>query len=89
MRSKRTAESSFYPLKRGIYEPCQSLPEGVVPTFYVICFTAILAHRKATARLDQLIRVAAKVQNPYVKEMGNFLAEHRVGLLVFYTCLSA
>ena len=42
---------------------------------------------KATARLDQLIRVAAKVQNPYVKEMGNFLAEHRVGLLVFYTCL--
>ncbi len=43
----------------------------------------------ATAHLEQLIRVAAKVQNSYVKEMGNFLAEHRVGLLVFYTCLES
>jgi len=43
----------------------------------------------ATARLDQLIRAAAKVQNPYVKEMGAFLAKHRVGLLVFYTCLES
>jgi len=43
----------------------------------------------ATTRLDQLIRAAAKVQNPYVKEMGDFLARHRVGLLVFYTCLES
>ena len=43
----------------------------------------------ATARLDQLIRAAAKVKNPYVKEMGAFLAEHRIGLLVFYTCLES
>jgi hypothetical protein len=43
----------------------------------------------ATAHLDQLIRVAAKVQNPYVKEMGHFLAEHHLGLLVFYTCLES
>jgi len=43
----------------------------------------------ATTRLDQLIRAAAKVHNPYVKEMGAFLAEHRVGLLVFYTCLES
>jgi hypothetical protein len=43
----------------------------------------------ATTRLDQLIRVAAKVQNPYVKEMGAFLAKHRFGLLVFYTCLES
>lgn len=44
---------------------------------------------EATARLDQLIRVAAKVNNPYVREMGAFLAEHRTGLLVFYTCLES
>jgi hypothetical protein len=43
----------------------------------------------ATARLDQLIRAAAQVQNPYVKEMGDFLSKHRVGLLVFYTCLES
>jgi transposase len=43
----------------------------------------------ATIRLDQLIRAAAKVKNPYVKEMGTFLAEHRIGLLVFYTCLES
>ena len=43
----------------------------------------------ATARLDRLIRVAARVKNPYVKEMGAFLAEHRTGLLVFYTCLES
>jgi transposase-like protein len=41
----------------------------------------------ATARLEQLIRVAAKVQNPYVRDMGAFLKKHRVGLLVFYACL--
>lgn len=41
----------------------------------------------ATIRLDQLIRAAAKVQNQYVKTMGAFLEKHRVGLLVFYTCL--
>jgi len=43
----------------------------------------------ATTRLDQLIRVAAKVQNLYVKDMGAFLVKHRVGLLVFYTCLES
>jgi DNA-binding Lrp family transcriptional regulator len=43
----------------------------------------------ATIRLDQLIRAAAKVQNPYVRDMGAFLAKHRVGLLVFYTCLES
>ena len=43
----------------------------------------------ATTRLDQLIRVAPKVQNPYVQTMGVFLAKHRVGLLVFYTCLES
>ena len=43
----------------------------------------------ATTRLDQLIRVAPKVQNPYVQTMGAFLAKHRVGLLVFYTCLES
>lgn len=43
----------------------------------------------ATLRLDQLIRAAAKVQNPYVRDMGAFLEKHRVGLLVFYTCLES
>jgi transposase len=43
----------------------------------------------ATARLDQLIRVAAKVKNPYLNEMGAFLADHRAGLLVFYACLES
>ncbi len=43
----------------------------------------------ATRRLDQLIRVAAKVQNPYVRDMAAFLTKHRVGLLVFYTCLES
>jgi len=42
-----------------------------------------------TARLGQLIRVAAKVKNPYINEMGTFLADHRAGLLVFYTCLES
>jgi hypothetical protein len=41
----------------------------------------------ASARLDQLIRVAAQVKNPYVQTMGTFLAEHRPGLLAFYVCL--
>jgi len=41
----------------------------------------------ATARLDQLIRVAAKVNNPYIQTMGIFLAEHRPALLTFYVCL--
>jgi lambda repressor-like predicted transcriptional regulator len=43
----------------------------------------------ATARLDRLIRVAAKVKNPYINEMGTFLADHRAGLLVFYSCLES
>ncbi len=43
----------------------------------------------ASTCLDQLIRVAAKVQNPYVKTMGAFLEKHRVGLLVFYSCLES
>ena len=43
----------------------------------------------ATTRLDQLVRVADMLQNPYVKNMGDFLARHRVGLLVFYTCLES
>lgn len=41
----------------------------------------------ATSRLDQLIRVAATVQNPRVQKMGAFLADHRAGLLVFFSCL--
>lgn len=43
----------------------------------------------ATARLDQLIRVAAQTPNPYVQTMGTFLAEHRSGLLAFHTCLES
>lgn len=43
----------------------------------------------ATKRLDQLIRVASTVQNPYVKTMAEFLVNHRAGLLVFYTCLES
>lgn len=43
----------------------------------------------ASARLDQLTRVAAKINNPYVQQMGTFLAEHRTGLLVFYACLES
>ncbi len=43
----------------------------------------------ATARLDQLIRMAPKVENPYVQTMGAFLAEHQAGLLVFYSCLES
>jgi hypothetical protein len=43
----------------------------------------------ATTRLDQLLRVAAKVNNPYVQTMGAFLAQHRAGLLAFYTCLAS
>jgi hypothetical protein len=43
----------------------------------------------ATTRLDQLIRVAAQVKNPYIQTMGLFLAEHRPGLLVFYHCLES
>ena len=44
---------------------------------------------EATARLDQLIRVAAKIQNPYIQAMGEFLHRHRPGLLVFYQCLES
>jgi hypothetical protein len=43
----------------------------------------------ATARLDQLIRVAAQVPNPYLQKMGACLTEHRAGLLVFFTCLES
>jgi transposase len=43
----------------------------------------------ASTRLAQLIRAAAKVENPYVQQMGAFLVEHRTGLLVFYTCLES
>jgi len=43
----------------------------------------------ATARLDQLIRVAPKVENAYVQKMGDFLANHRAGLLVFFSCLES
>lgn len=41
----------------------------------------------ATTRLEQLIRVAAQVKNPYVQTMGTFLAQHRPGLLAFFVCL--
>jgi hypothetical protein len=41
----------------------------------------------ATARLDQLIRVAAQMNNPYLQKMGTCLTDHRAGLLVFFTCL--
>lgn len=43
----------------------------------------------ATARLDQLIRVAAQMNNPYLQKMGACLTEHRAGLLVFFTCLES
>jgi len=43
----------------------------------------------ATARLDQLVRVAPRMDNPYIQTMGAFLVEHRAGLLVFYTCLES
>lgn len=43
----------------------------------------------ASNRLDRLVRVAAKTTNPYVQTMGTFLAEHKTGLLVFYTCLES
>ncbi len=43
----------------------------------------------ATARLDQLVRVAPRMDNPYIQTMGAFLGEHRAGLLVFYTCLES
>jgi len=43
----------------------------------------------ATARLDQLIRVAARVNSPYLQKMGACLTEHRAGLLVFFTCLES
>ena len=43
----------------------------------------------ATNRLEQLIRVAARVKNPYVRTMGAFLSDHQTGLLVFYTCLES
>ena len=43
----------------------------------------------ATARLDQLIRVAAQMNSPYLQKMGTCLTEHRAGLLVFFTCLES
>ena len=43
----------------------------------------------ATARLDQLIRVAAQMNSPYLQKMGMCLTEHRAGLLVFFTCLES
>lgn len=43
----------------------------------------------ATTRLNQLIRVAPKINNAYVQKMGTCLAEHRPGLLVFYACLES
>ena len=41
----------------------------------------------ATARLDQLIRVAAQLNSPYLQKMGTCLTDHRAGLLVFFACL--
>lgn len=41
----------------------------------------------ATTRLDQLLRVAAKIENPCIQSMGVFLTQHRRGLLAFYVCL--
>jgi hypothetical protein len=41
----------------------------------------------ATARLEQLLRVAAKIENPYLQSMATFLTQHRRGLLAFYACL--
>ena len=43
----------------------------------------------ATTRLDQLIRVAARLDNPYLQKMGNCLTDHRAGLLVFFMCLES
>jgi hypothetical protein len=43
----------------------------------------------ATARLDQLIRVAAHMDSPYLQKMGACLTEHRAGLLAFFTCLES
>lgn len=43
----------------------------------------------ASARLDQLIRAATQMNNPYLQKMGACLTEHRAGLLVFFTCLES
>ena len=43
----------------------------------------------ATARLDQLIRVAAQRPSPYLQKMSTCLTDHRAGLLVFFTCLES
>ncbi len=43
----------------------------------------------ATLRLDRLIRVSAKVGNPYIRKIGTLLAGHRSGLLSFFTCLES
>jgi hypothetical protein len=43
----------------------------------------------ATVRLEQLLRVAPKVANPYVQAMATFVAQHRHGLLSFYACLES
>lgn len=43
----------------------------------------------ATARLDQLLRVAAQLNSPYLQKMSTCLTEHRAGLLVFLTCLES
>ena len=43
----------------------------------------------ATARLAQLLRVAPKLTNPHIQAMATFLAQHRAGLLAFYTCLAS
>jgi hypothetical protein len=43
----------------------------------------------ATARLEQLLRVAPKLDNPYIQVMATFLTHHRAGLLTFYACLES
>ena len=43
----------------------------------------------ATMRLDQLVRVAPRVESTYVHKMAAFLADHRPGLLAFFACLES
>lgn len=43
----------------------------------------------ATRHLERLIRVADRLDNPYVQSMGTFLSEHQKGLIEFFTCLES
>jgi hypothetical protein len=79
--------------RRGLSETCdQAQQQWTGAQRFQRMLTRLLwsvTRQMATTRLDQLIRVAAGVKNPYVQQMATFLTEHRTGLLVFYTCLES